>query len=309
MAYQASNGTSIPHATSATDLLAKLITYATATVPSGIRWTAVENVAGDHVILRGPGGGSDQIFVGILNYSNVVDDRFGWVLQGYTGYNSGVSFHDQPGAIPSLRPMVPLWNSEIPFEFFVSGRRIMCLAQVSSVFIAFYLGWAKIYGSNGQWAYPLCVGGSAISTTDTPPRYSTTGADMTHFTIPVNNGNGVSSLRILNSAGVWEAPMILATSSGTAMQGAGVWPFSCSVHDTLGGGLNNIKPGLGGKYPLLPMMIHTTTNIFGEFEGVKQVTGDGNSPGSSVTEGSDVYSVTQNVYRNDRGSFWAALRA
>lgn len=304
-------------ATNYSDLLDKLITNATA---SGNDWVLVEderNTAGKlWVILKGIGNAGDEaIYVGIQKYFNVATDTYGLRLQGMTGFNSGVNFHSQPGAInfdnsSNFIPTVPLWNDSIAYEFAINRRRISCVAKVGTVYEAFYLGFLLPYSTKGQQPYPLVVGGSAIGDV----RYDNTSAH-THYVIPYNIGT-TGSLRIRDKNGTWRSPQIL-TSGINVYQNAGTYPFAELIANNQGWSNQIATPNSTGDIWLLkPVEVFDTSNAdnfrgnrYGVLDGIFHIPGLSNAAENTVTVASDTYTVYKNVFRSNPSEFWAFKRA
>ena len=308
MAYE--TGTATNHS----DLLDKLITFATAH-----GWVLTEDNRGATVktiILQGTGaGGSDEIFVGVRLYADTVTDRFGWALQGYTGHNAGVAWSAQPGAIGETTttplPCVPLWNDAITYWFTVSATRMFVVAKVGTSYEWAGLGYAILpYATPGQWPYPLVVAGSALGEL----RYSDTTTKHTHGLIPLATGQTVGTLRIRDAAGVWRSPQITMGGSAGLTQ-SGTWPFA-EFNVSQYGGMTNLVP-VGGVWTLQPIIAFEAGaagdlyrgDEFGEFDGCKHVAGLANAAENTITVGGDTYLVVKNAFRSAGGDFWALLLA
>jgi len=298
MAVEISNGTSVPHATDYQDLLAKLVIFATAN-----GWALTESTS-DKVVLTGEGlSGGDAIHVAFQKYSDVGTDAFGWYLNGYTGYQSGLSFIQQPGAIPASYPALPLWNSAIPYWFIVSARRIIVVAKISTTYQVAYMGYMLPYGTPGQYPYPLVIGGSA---NDTRPRWSATGNNATAPFIPYTNTPSVLYVRLLS--GQWYQPRISIMNAG-GFAGEGTWPYNCAVHGSTYP-IALLRPALSGEYTLQPIVIchrasSTDAALLGDFDGAKHITGADNAAENTITIGGDTWLVVQNVYRTSTGNYFA----
>lgn len=319
MAVLISDGGATPHAANYSDLLDRLVTFATAN-----GWTIVEDERADTakrwIILSGEGlAGTDEIFVGLRLYKDDPTDVYGIRLQGFTGYVAGVAFDSQPGAIPHVSdsdlnssPTVPLWNDEIPYWFVVNARRIVFVAKVSAVYEAGYLGYILPYALPGQYPYPLAVGGSAKGNL----RFDATGAVHSHFVIPYEISGAKSNLRLRDASGVW-LNLPITTPSAT-YSGSGTFPYMEASQDTFSG-WSNLKKTPGSPddvFVLTPVSLFSNDaaiqyrgNIFGVFDGIAHVGGLENAVENTVTIGADTYLVVRNVYRNTPGDFWALLLA
>lgn len=304
MAVQQSDGGATPHATDYIDLLAKLKTFITAN-----GWTSVATTS-DAEYFAGSGGGSDEIYVGIQKFADVPNDNFAWILQGLTGYVTGVGFHDQPGAIPSNPPALPLWNSPIPYIFVCNSRRFIVMAKVSSLYMTMYAGWILPYAVPAQWPYPLVIGGCtyAQSTNSLIPfRYSTVTQDMSVFLIPQNTTPGTLCVRTPD--GNWQRPLNRPgqeTVIYNYFDGEGVWPHSNQFQDGFSSWAEQEKT-LDGQYALEPQIIHQETprNCYGEFDGLFHVAGRGQAVENVITRAGVNHFVAQNVFRTAKDAYFA----
>lgn len=303
MAYQ--TGTATNHA----DLLDKLITFAEAH-----GWSMVEDARGASVktvIISGAGAGSDEIFVGVRLYANATTDTFGWTLQGFTGYNAGVAWGSQAGALTETTatplPATPLWNDAITYWFVVSASRIVVVAKVGTSYEMAILGYGLLpYATPGQWRYPLVVGGSALGEI----RYSDTTAKHTHAVIPYATGQTVGTLRIRDAAGAWRSPQI-NTSVAPGMTQSGTHPFA-EFNVSANNGWTNLVP-VGDVWTLQAIVAFEAGasgdlyrgDAFGEFDGCKHVAGLSNAAENTVTIDAGVWLVVKNCFRSSGGDFWA----
>lgn len=274
-------------------------------------WQIIEDqreVAGkNYIILKGVGDdGEQQIFVGLEKYGNNLADNYGLRFNGFTGYQAGVNYFAQAGAIPYLDPnylpTVPLWNNAIPYWIVVNKRRICFVAKVSTNYFAGYLGYILPFATGGQYPYPLCIGGSNRYGN----RYDDTSANNTHFLIPY-----VPTLRLRATDGTWRAFALL----GQQYDFAGVFPYSAHVGNNYNGGWFNVKetPNSGGAiYPIQPVLLfegfqqqNHKGNIYGQFDGCFHVGGLDNAVENILTIGGDQYLIVQNVFRSTPRDFWA----
>lgn len=313
MAYQ--TGT----ASSYLDLMSRLASFASGvsspdagspTLPSTQRWTVLRNT-GTELIMQGPGlAASDQIFVGVKAFFNASADYYNWWISGMTGYEAANSFETQPGAHhtgtadSASGPILTLWNSSIPYWFFVNGRRIIIVAKVSTVYVSAYLGLLEApYASPGQWAYPLMLGGSmawpsAIDLSSVNLRWSYTGDEMANWFCPrVGAGSFAmkhSSARIRLASGTWCG----FSSVEDYTYPGNVFPAS--------GGAKDIRPCPDGSYALFPLIWSTNEpNVLGESTGVNFVSGYANASENTINDGSSTWTVIQNVFRTTLFSYAA----
>lgn len=273
---------------------------------AGTAWTLnAQNTSGytyggdntvNDVYLEGPGlGGTQEIYIQIQAFYNASGGYYNWRLMGASGYNSGQTFYAQPGASP--QSFMPLWNNTIPYTFIANGQRVIVIAQVGTVYESCYLGLFNPYGSPGQYPYPLAIGGSA-NTNNTV--YSDITWNHQAFFDPL-------ALYVNWIDGSWQQVQN-QNSGGGVITLFNVFPWSYA---------NGYKPtwmaaNLDGSYPIFAArleMASPSANVAGELDGVYFTTGAGQSSGSTITIGSNTYTVLQNTFRTGTANFAAILEA
>jgi hypothetical protein len=275
-------------------------------------WTSLRRTSGTEMIWQAPGnGGLNQIIVGASIFSNVSADYYNWRLGGFTGFDSSLAFNMQAGYVggpgqlnPS--PVLPLWNSTIPFWFVANGRRVIVVAKVSTVYVSCYLGFLSSYMSPGAFPYPLVVGGSLCFlftepvATSTNWRWSYTGAEMAAFPIgrtTTLNTDSEAVLQLRLTSGRWRGFSSINTNNPTG----GIWPYGWVTPANW-----DWWPDLDGGYSLLPVVLcDSTPNVYGELDGVKALTGFSQSVENTVTVGGIPHLVVQNAFRTTHSDFFA----
>lgn len=283
-------------------------------------WIQKRGAAGSEYIWQAPGNGNEaQIFVGILRFSDAGADYDNWRLGGFNGFDTGLAFTAQPGAL--TRPVVPLLRvGSMPYWFMANGRRVVMVVKASTVYEAMYLGFFNTYANPTQFPYPLMVGGS-MSWTSEPAsnsqnwRWSYSGNEHRAFPYPhptSSTNQDQFQLRLRKPDGVWQG--IAGTRLGGSQNGY-VWPYGYTF--------SNVLPNLDGTYPLLPIVLHAdegnsgiypnitivNPNIWGELDGVYAVTGHANAAENIVTVGRTDYLVVQNINRTTKTDFFAVKLA
>lgn len=275
-------------------------------------WTALRSVAGSEFIWRAPGdSGTEQIFVGAQAFSNVSGDYYNWRLLGATGFQSGNAFNAQPGAVTD--PVLPLWNSSTPYWFVASGKRVVVVAKVSTVYEMAYLGAIDAYASPGQFSYPVAVGGSMAWYTEPAAnsvnwRWSYTGNEHRGCAFGGNYSAARdvdSPIRLRKPDGTWRG---FSYNSGTPV--GAIWPYGNGSGTSI---MTDVRPNLDGSYPLLPIVLAedmgATENVFGELAGVMATTGHGNAAENTITVGRDTWLVVQNIHRTTKTDYCAVRLA
>mgnify|MGYP005993102709 CR=1 FL=1 len=137
-------------------------------VPTAQQWVVEEetipesgNATDGEVYLRGPGGGSDEIYVNIKTYRDT--GLFNWELRGALGYNAADDFENQLQSSDARH--FALVNASMDVWFYVNGRRLIAVAQIGSNYTAMYAGFFNTYASADQYPYPLLIGGSVTNAT------------------------------------------------------------------------------------------------------------------------------------------------
>jgi hypothetical protein len=290
-------------------------TFTIATTPP---WTSKRRTSGDQMIWQGPGNGNvDQILVGAKLFHDAGADYYNWRLAGYTAFSSGLDFEHQPGYLGGTgqqfpSPVLNLWNSTIPYWFIGNGRRVIVVAKISTVYVSCYLGFINPYMSPGAYPYPLAVGGSMAwdsssisgepAANSTNWRWSFVGSQLRNFPESKaqalgNDAGGQMRLRL--PTGVWRG--FTANNNDTLF--GRLWPTG----EGHSGGMTDWRPNLDGGYSILPIVLYDSSliNVYGELDGVGCVTGHGQSAENTITIGSDVWLVIQDVNRTTKIDYFA----
>lgn len=308
-------------ASSAIDFLGKLKAFVCDNMtPSGDRWTnrRYTTTAGiEELIISNDGySGTDQIYVGLKAYSDSVNDNFGLVLNGFTGFNNSLQFFEQPGAmsVTECVPAMPLLSSNpvnanaIKYWIMADAAHIKIVCRTGTVYHQAYLGFYLPYGTPPTYPYPLCVGGSGVcDSTGKPPKQSDVTTATHCFWKPTDAYNitpitaHVGSLAFKEPGGSWKRLVNTNNNSLSNFSAcSGIYPF---VEESRGylGGFTNMRSNLDGSYSLQPMVLvdGIPANTFGEFTNMMHVTGFNLSSEDEVTVGSDTYLVVQNVFRTN----------
>lgn len=312
-----------------------------------IRWSevlllqddgTVANHFGSEVIFKAPGNaGADSIYTGIRSE---YDEAAGWYnlfLNGYAGYDPAqMSFFNQPGGLPGAEaqnalavPMVPCWNSAMPYWFAASGRSFRFGIKVDTNYEGGYLGFILPYATPGQFPYPLMVGGSLVpqdGNRSAEWRYSY--ANWRHGVFPgpgcENTPNVVEARWATNyirmpdgfwryignrpNSGTAVPDGIHGPNHGTTATGAArsMWPHC--MNDQWSTGKLPYRDCLGGGYVIQPCIILQRlpeTMVFGELEGVFSISGFGVSSEDTAVFGGKTHVAFQNAYRNTVHEYWA----
>jgi len=222
------------------------------------------------VIWLAPGlSGTDQIYTGIETYESIPSDYYNFKVSTFTGYVPGNSFETQPGK-PSSKG-VPLWNQAIPYWFVGNAQRVIVFAKIQNNYNSLYLGKYFPYATPGQYPYPVCAGG--MLTTASATRYSDTS-----YTSWWKGGSAVLGIRFVD--GSYKSPVAQAYYSARILR-------------------NTISSSgtAAGYYGLHPLILSEPTNVFGELDGVFQISGFDNAVENTIVVGGVTYVVLRDVTR------------
>lgn len=306
------NGT----ATDYLDLLDKFNTFVTG-LSGGNAWTVLRGTSTEK-IWSAPGGGSDEILVGMKAFFDAGADYYNLRLGGFLAFDSGQTFEQQVGYVgqfqgsPKPSPVLTLRNASIGYRFYATGRRAIILAKVSSVYCVAYLGFLAAYAPPGAWPYPLVVGGNLAfdvepGSTDALWRFSNGNAQNANFPIPkaALSDPWESTLRVRNPGGEWMG-FDQNTTEAAAFRGR-VFPYCNWGVNVASLGLRaDLRDNLDGSYTLFPIVLFDQTpNVYGELDGIFMVSGFNNAAENIVNDGTDDYFVVPNVFRTDQTDFFA----
>lgn len=265
----------------------------TFTLSTAPKWLALRASAGSEYIWKAPGAnGGSAIYVGAKTYANAGSDIYNWQLQGFTGFDLNAAFASQPGALQSTQG-IALWQGSIPYWFVANGRRVIVVAKVSSVYQAAYLGLIEQYIDPLVYPYALAVGGSVSGNL----RYSDSSNANRCFPL-AGTTDATSQLKLRLPTGAWRGLISHSDSGLYAGADGAIWPYQS--------GMANLKPGLDGSAPLLPVTLfdNTPKQIYGRLDGVYATTGFGTGAESIVDEGPVSHLVVQNVSRTATDQFF-----
>lgn len=287
-------------------------------------WEAMREVADSEYIWKAPGDDDAQeIYVGALRFNDTGAGNYdNWRLGGMTGYIGASSFVAQPGMSTlgaTGGPILPLWNSTIPYWFIATGARVIILAKVSNSYESAYLGFIHPYMSPGSFPYPLVVGG-AMSFTSEPGatsstwRFSNVNTNQhraffhphTESTTTKNSGQ----LRMRKPDGSWTG--FQSGYSSAANAPGAVWPYAADQGGGNGGTqMDDLRPNLDGSYPLFPIVLSdnvtNAANMWGELVGVRAITHFGNAVENTIEIGRETWIVWTMQTMNTARAF-AAVR-
>jgi len=268
------------------------------------------------MLAMGPGSaGDDAIYVGIQTFSSSVDYHC-WRLNGFTGYQSESLFMNQPGAIQDTPPLMLLWNAKIAYWFVASGRRIVIVARLGTIYEAAYLGLYLGYGTPAALPYPLAIGGSSCAAGLALSDYQYTNQDPNHKCFVDPNGvtdGSYCTLRVLHGSWLGFANFDLNDYVVVALRNL-VWPYN---YGNMYSFTTNyaytryrvLQKNLDDSLSLFPLILMNGNpsggNVLGELDGCKAVPAPNASAEDTIVDGSDTYVLFSNVFRSWSYDYWA----
>ena len=307
----------------------------------------VANHFGSEVIFKAPGNaGTESIYTGIRAEYDAANGWYNLFMNGYTGFDTGTtSWFEHPGALPGAGqpspnlnvPMVPCWDTTMPYWFSASGRSFRFAVKVSTSYEGGYLGFYLPYATPSQFPYPLAVGGSLVpQSTNRSNQWRYSYVSYMHGVFPGPGCDSAPSAEGRNAtlytrtpAGNWvyhanrpvstsatgadetvSGPVTAVASGYDQFNVSGsirsVWPHC--VNGQSGEGKIPYRECLGGGYMIQPCVLlqrSPTTDVFGELEGVYSISGYENAAENTAVIGGKTYVTFQNAYRTSVHEYWA----
>lgn len=256
-------------------MLLKIKTLAEANGWTTLRYLNPTDGSNRELILQGVGlSGDKQIFIGFRSYHSVASDYYNLSCAGFTGYVAGNSFITQPGYFESG---LPAHNQRIDYWITVNAQRVAFGLKVGTpVYEPGYAGFFFPYATPSQYPYPLAVVGSLNGVPAT--RYSDTSHSMGY------KGNS-AAFKIRTVAGVWITPFCDPYQFAI--------PNNVTYRDT------------GGRYKPKKVVIYDATNLYGEFDGIRHITGFNNVVENTFVNGGKTNVVIQDVSRTGFNDYFA----
>lgn len=213
------------------------------------------------LILQGEGlSGTEEVFVGFKAYSNVTADYYNLAAATMVGYVSGNTFEAQPGIKISG---VPCHNNAVTYYITCNGQRIAgCFKVGIPVYEHFYVGKMFPYARPGEYPAPLVAAGMLNGAAAV--RFS----DTTHSFPYKASGAAPHFMNLRDQAGNWIQPRS--------------WPWKDRLNSPneahLAGNASSINQRciapLNNQYTPLRVLLYTQgVNVFGELDGIFQVSG------------------------------------
>ncbi len=308
MAWVASDGGAVPHATDHVDLMDKFRDFIVAN--GAVEMEFSSGVSG---IWKLTGSGDDEILFGTKIFTHVPLNNYAWILNGFTGYTPGQVWDNQLGAVINSPAALALWGSTIPYWFFINSRRAIVVAKVSTGYHMAYFGFILPYGTPAQWAYPLCVSGSTYrADTDTEPNqvgrpylFSDPLARVSNFWCPLYQERSIGTLLIRLASGWRRLRNAQSFNTSSIYRWSGTFPYYWQY-------LDNFRNTPDGKYQRRAVDLIDGSEpwgILGSFDGLFFTPGVGLAPESVISDPdtSEEFLAFPNTSRESVGN-WVLVR-
>jgi hypothetical protein len=260
--------------------------------------------------LRGPGlAGTDAIHVNILTYEAPGVGAYNWMVQGATGYDGGLLWHQQPGASLSGATFryLTLNASTIEYWIIANGRRFILTCKIGGDFYSIYCGLYLPYALPSEYPYPLAVSGVTNDVNALPNN-----ATMSNFWHSLYD----NPMMLRHVDGAWLSSMAITLYTTQLPTSANfvIWPWSPQNIFISSFSVHSWEGHIDGSFTLLPatlLSMYSGGNVYGELDGVFYIPGVSKvtSPVSEdlVLIGGTNYLVVQDIERATEFSF-AALK-
>lgn len=212
--------------------------------------------------------GLEEIFIGFRTYQNPSADYYNVAVAGFIGYVPGNSFETQPGYTISG---VCAHNNRIDYWIIANAQRIAFGLKVGTpVYESAYVGKILPYARPSQYPYPLVVCGMLDGVPAT--RFS----DGSH-SMGFKGNRANMKMRFVD--GTWKTPQCFPWNN------ARIAGRTSQNRDT------------GSYYSITPIILSDASGIYGEFDGVYQISGFNNAVENTLNIGGKDYVVIQDVAR------------
>lgn len=248
-------------------------------------WTTLRydtSGADKELILNSNGlSGTEDIYIGFKTYQSVGADYYNLAVSTFTGYIAGNTFELQPGA---RLTGTPCHNNAVTYFLTCNAQRIAgCFKVGTPVYTHFYVGKMLPYGRPGEFPSPLCSGGSFDG--KEARRFSDT-----NYTMPYYGYFGFSGSSPQNYGRLY-----LRRPDGVYVQQFH-HPFTYGFGYT--GSSNNLalRPA-GANYQLQAITLYNYDdpvkgNVWGELDGITQITGFNNGTENVLQQGGTLVDQT-----------------
>lgn len=278
------------------------------------------------VYLQGVGlAGTEEIHVNLQAKSDVGNDKYYWILQGASDFDTGLSFNGQLGAIPTGQgpPLIWLDSGSIDYAIAANAQRFIVLAQVGGSQQICYCGFLHRLAQPGIYPYPLFIGGTHFDEADS----IADNADQHTFFLRdyIGTQNTKSGAHLYLPGATWARLRAYATNGvGMDKSEATLIVYPNGTQNVAATSFG-VVPAPSGKYPVVDSvaLVHNsvydssetgiTDRLFGDLSPVGVFDGMAWTTGFNLTSDDLInnkrWRAVQNTFRNGRLDFAAMRRA
>ena len=249
---------------------------------------------------HGEGDGTQAIYCGIILNDTPASSIWNWEHRAATGFSDTQTWATQPGISPVY--YTAFWDQDMVYWLIGSARRYCVSVKVSTTYHAMYMGLFLPFGSPTEYPVPICNLGEK----DDEEAWNSTAADFNTFLMPsISQPSGA----VREVGGSW-----LLNRDSTSNLHIQIWPYAAcgySVnaiwdgHENFDNGDNQLFPVVLIQGPSGGNAVPLGATTFGVLDGVRCVTGFGNSPETILTISTVDHVVFQNIEIATRDNFWA----
>jgi len=272
------------------------LTATASPIPTADRWTVLFELGLDFTYtsspqfaLSGPDiSGFDPVYIAFYVFRSVASDYYNLAGQVGTGWLTSpppTNISDMP---QYTRKTICMWQFNIPYWITFNDRRVAFGVAIENIMEAGYFGLYLPYFNPGEYPYPAVAMGSLDGNPAT--RYS----DLARYIGCMNTGGFVGSTRLRHwsPSGAW-----VNTETWPWMQ-SDTSPQAYNFNPTENAALIPVQDlSAVDRRALLPVLLMSSTDLYGEFEGVFYISGFSLIKQDIVQENGIDYVVVGNIYR------------
>lgn len=118
--------------------------------------------------------GQENILVGLREWKQLSQDKFGWDMNGYINYltdqpwdanytEHGLHHYSTSTNSWYNHPQLPLVDDTMYYWFYVNRQRIIVVVKVQSNYESLYLGFGRRFGLPSEYPYPMVIKGPSYN--------------------------------------------------------------------------------------------------------------------------------------------------
>lgn len=266
--------------------------------------------AQDTLYIRGPGSTvTEDVHILIRTQANAGLGLYNWEVRGAIGYDSTLTFVNQPGVSPPVYTL--LWENSIQYWLYTSNRRFILVAKVGATYHTVHAGFFSPFATPAAYPYPLYIASDYY----TQSVYTITDSGYRNFADPgedcayVREADGTWTTIANHENSVGDVDRFLNLPDGAYR----MWPYSSGAgfatsKSTLQGLELRSLQSVANTQLVIPLHIFGNSigsGIIGIVEGAFYVPGFGVSPEQVTTIGADTYRIFSNINRTSYNHYFA----